>query len=191
MLASAPLDRRAFLRATGMSAAMLAVARLRPLPAALASDPPNGVRVLSLSPGDARILAALAERITLTGDPQMPAFAETEALATIDAALRQLSPDIVQQLSWGLWLFEYGPPVLIGRLSTFTGLSPEWQDVYLTTWEQSRFQVRRIAFQAIKNLAFLGYYSQDATWKGIHYQGPWVPMPRVVVGGDGWIKREA
>jgi hypothetical protein len=182
------LDRRGFLRLGGMTAAMLAVSRLRPLPAAAVAAASASAPVLSA--GDGRILAALAERITHTGDAAMPAFSQTAAMPAIDGALRQLPPDLVEQLSWGLWLFEYGPPVLIGRLSTFTGLTPEWQDAYLTTWEQSRFQLRRVAFQAVKNLAFLGYYSQDSTWKGIHYQGPWVPMPRVVIGEDGWISRK-
>jgi hypothetical protein len=177
-----PIGRRAFLRATGMSAALLTISRLRAAPAAAAA---TAMRVLS--PGGARVMSAIGERITFSGDPAMPRFSQTRALETIDAALRGLPPDIVQQLSWALWLFEYGPPLLLGKLSTFTGLTPEWQDVYLMSWEQSRFQMRRLAFQAVKNLAFLGYYAQDGTWKGIHYQGPWVPLPRVVIGDDGWV----
>jgi hypothetical protein len=182
------LGRRAFLRATGMSAALLTVSRLRLVPAAAATTGAETVMRV-LSPGDARVMSAIGERITVTGDPAMPRFSQTSGLETIDAALRGLPPDIVQQLSWALWLFEYAPPVLAGKLSTFTGLTPEWQDAYLMSWEQSRFQMRRLAFQAVKNLSFLGYYAQDATWKGIHYQGPWVPMPRMVIGEDGWVVR--
>lgn len=180
------LSRRAFLCATGLSAGLLAVARLRGVPALLAAErgAATGPRLLDAT--DARILGAIAERITFTGDPAMPRFRDTAGLLTIDAALLQLPPDVPQQLSWALRLFEYGPPLWIGKLSTFTGFDPEWQDVYLSNWEQSRFQIRRMAFQAFKNLAFLGYYGQDATWSGIHYQGPWVPRPRMIITDDGW-----
>lgn len=170
------LGRRAFLRAGGMSAALLAVSRLR-LPAAAAQVEASGaLRVLG--PRHARILAAVADRLTLTGDPGMPRFGETAGLQTIDTALQQLPPDVPVQLSYALVLFEYGPPLFIGKLATFTSLEPEWQDLYLTGWATSRFHTRRIAFQAFKNLAMLGYYSQDATWSGIHYAGPWVLRPR-------------
>jgi len=172
------LDRRGFLRLTGFSAGMLALSRLHAAPAA-ASAGTAGWRVLS--PGDARIMAAVAARMTATGDAAMPRFADTDALRTIDTALLQLPPEVPQQLSWALWLVEYSPPLVIGKPSRFTGLDAEWQDIALSGWAGSRFQTRRIVFQALKNLAMLGYYAQDATWAGIHYGGPWAPRPRRVV----------
>ena len=71
-----------------------------------------------------------------------------------------------------------GPLPLIGQPARFTNLAAEWQDIYLSDWAGSRFQVRRLVFQALKNLSMLGYYSQDATWRAIHYDGPWAPRPR-------------
>lgn len=176
----APVSRRGFLQLAGFSASMLALSRLRPLPAAWAA-PGESAGLAVLSPDDARILAAIAERMTDTGDPQMPAFSQTDGLRTIDTALRQVPPEVPEQLSWGLWIWEYAPPLLIGRPSRFTRLAPEWQDVYLTDWAESRLQTRRMIFQAFKNLSMLGYYAQDATWPGIHYGGPWAPRPRRVV----------
>jgi hypothetical protein len=176
------LSRRGFLRAGGMTAALLAVARLRAVPALGASAPQAADAALQvLSPTDARVLSAIAARITFTGDASMPRFADTAGLQVIDGALRQLPADVAQQLSWALLLFEYGPPLWIGKLSAFTGLSDEWQDAYITSWADSRFQTCRIAFQAFKNLSMLGYYSQDATWPAIHYGGPWAPKPRRVI----------
>jgi len=175
------VSRRGFLHLAGFSAGMLALARLRAMPAAWAAAEGGTAGLTVLSAGDARILAAFADRATYTGDPRMPRFADTDGLRTIDTALRQVPPEVPEQLSWALWLFEYGPPVLIGQPSRFTNLSEAWQDVYLADWAESRLQTRRMIFQAFKNLAMLGYYSQDATWKGIHYSGPWVPRPRRVV----------
>lgn len=179
MALDAHLTRRGFLQ---MGAALLAVSRLRAGPVAAQGVAPAGaLRVLTAR--DVRILTPLADRMTFTGEPNMPRFADTAALSTVDTALLQLPPDVTQQLSWALVLFEYGPPLFLGKPSTFTGLNTDWQDLYIDGWAQSRFHTRRIAFQAFKNLAMLGYYSQDATWPAIHYSGPWAPKPRRVVEG--------
>lgn len=164
-----------------MSTALLALSRLRAMPAAAQPAAPAGETLRVLSPRDARILGAIAERITFTGDADMPRFGDTAALQTIDTALLQLPQDVPQQLSFALLLFEYGPPLFIGKPSSFSGLTPQWQDLYLDGWEQSRFHTRRVAFQAVKNLSMLGYYAQDATWPAIHYAGPWAPKPRRVI----------
>lgn len=175
----ARVTRRGFLHLAGFSAGMLALSRLRPLPAAWGAEP--GAALSALSPADARVLAAVAERITYTGDPAMPRFAATDGLRTIDVALRGLPPEVPRQLSWGLWLFEWGPPLSIGRPARFTGLDAASQDAYVADWAESRFQTRRLVFQALKNLSYLGYYTQDATWAGIHYGGPLAPRPRRAV----------
>ena len=176
------VTRRGFLQLAGFSAGMLALSRLRPMPAAWAAEGASDATGLHvLSPADARILAAVAERMTYTGDAAMPRFSATDGLRTIDIALRQLPPDVPQQLSWGLWMFEYAPPLFIGKPARFTGLGEDWQDVYLADWADSSLQTRRMVFQAFKNLSMLGYYAQDATWKGIHYTGPWVVRPRRAV----------
>lgn len=177
----ASFTRRTLLRAGAMSGALAMLARLRALPAAAAAPAAAGLRVLG--PRDARILTAIAERLTFTGEASMPRFGETGALQTIDAALLSLPPEIPQQLSWALVMFEYGPPIFLGKASGFSGLPVPWQDVYLADWSESRFATRRLAFQAFKNLTMLGYYSQDVTWPAIHYQGPWAPRPRRAVDG--------
>ena len=179
MLLDSPLSRRGFLR---MSGGLLALSRLRALPAAAqAVTPAAGAALRVLSPRDARILSAIAERMTFTGDPDMPRFGDTPALRSIDTALLQLPPEVPQQLSYALLLFEYAPPLFLGRASTYTGLAPQWQDLYLDGWAGSRFHTCRLAFQAFKNLSMLGYYSQDATWPAIHYTGPWAPKPPRVI----------
>ena len=172
-----PLSRRSFLQWTAVSAGLLTVARLRPVAAvAVPAGPAPAFRVLT--PHTAEILTVIVERMVDNGEPDMPAVRDTGTIETIDVALYQLDPAVQAQLGWLLTMFEYGPPLLQGKLRRFTALRPEEQDDYLRGWETSRLPLRRIAFQALKNLAVLGYYSQDATWKGIHYDGPWVPRPR-------------
>lgn len=142
----------------------------------------SGAELQLLSARDAAILDAIAERITFTDDPAMPRFGGTTGLLSIDRALGQLSPDVVSDLHWALVLFEYGPPFFVLRFSTFTGLDDAGKDAYLTAWAESRIATCRFAFGAFKNLAMLGYYSDESTWKGIHYDGPWVPRPRRLAG---------
>lgn len=175
MRVDAPIERRTFLRWTGMGAGLVALSRIRPAAVALAAEE-GSLRVLG--PDEARIMGAIAERMVFAGDPDMPRFGDTQGLATIDTALLQCPENVRTQLSWALTIFEYGPPVLAFRLSTFTGLDAAAQDAYLLAWSESRFGALRLGFQAFKNLSYLGYYSQDATWTGIHYDGPWAPRPR-------------
>ena len=85
------------------------------------------------------------------------------------------------QVGWLLTLFQWGPPLFQLKLKTFTSLTPDERDDYLRGWATSRSDTRRLAFRALKNLSMLGYYSQDATWKGIHYDGPWAPRARRVI----------
>jgi hypothetical protein len=170
------MSRRRFLRYAALTAGLATVSRLRAPRIATAGA--AAVEIAVLEPGEVTVLSAIVERMVASGDPAMPSVAETKAIATIDAALRTLDPSVVSQLRWLLTLFEYGPPALSFRFATFTRLSPDAQDEYIRGWATSRFEIRRLAFRALKNLSMLGYYAQDATWSGIHYDGPWVPTRR-------------
>jgi hypothetical protein len=164
-----------------MSAGLVAVSHLRLPPAAHAE---TTAALYVLSPTEARIFAAVADRITFTGDAAMPRFGDTAGLHTVDTALRQLDADTAGQFRGALVLFQYAPPFAGVALATFTNLKEEDQDDYLRLWEHSRFEIPRLAFHAFKNLAMLGYYADDSTWKGIHYGGPWAPRPRRVLSDE-------
>jgi hypothetical protein len=175
------LSRRSFLRYTALTAGLVTLTRLRLAPA-LAQVPPGGLRVLTAP--QAEILTAVVERMVFNGDPGMPALRDTGAVQTIDQALLQLDPAVQSQLGWLLRLVQWGPLLFQLKPQTFAGLTPDERDASLRGWAESRFETRRLAFRALKNLSMLGYYSQDATWKGIHYDGPWVPLPRRVLSAE-------
>jgi len=180
------LSRRTFLRHAALGAGWLAVSRLRPLPALAASAGPatDAAAMRVLTPRQVEILTVVVQRMVESGSPDMPAVRETRAVETIDQALQQVDPAVQSQLGWLITLFQWGPPVLQFRLHRFTGLSPAQQDDYIRDWATSRVETRRLGFQALKNLAMLGYYSQDATWKPLHYDGPWVPRARRTLRAD-------
>lgn len=174
------LSRRSFLRHSAVTAGLLAMSRLRLVPA-LAAQSAAATELRVLTPHQAEVLSAIVERMVFTGTDIMPAARDTQAIVTIDQALVQLDPEAQSQVGWLLTLFQWGPPLFQLKLSTFTGLTAEERDSYLQGWASSRSSTRRLAFRALKNLSMLGYYSQDAAWKGIHYDGPWVPRERRVI----------
>jgi len=177
------LSRRSFLRYTAVSAGLLSLSRLRALPA-LAAESVPAVGLQVLAPHQAEVFTAIVERMVFTGAAGMPAVRDTRAIETIDQGLLQLDASLQSQVQWLLAIFQWGPPLFQLKLKTFTGMTPDERDAYLRSWATSRHRTRRLAFRALKNLSMLGYYSQDATWKGIHYDGPWAPMERKVLSAE-------
>lgn len=167
--------RRAFLRLAGASVAFAGLANLRALPAQALEPHAAGERFFAAD--DAERLAAVAERLVATGDPGMPAFRDTRALRTIDALCARLDPALTGPLPLLLRLVEWGPLLFDWRLARFSRLDAAGQDAHLEGWMRSRFHWRRLGFLALRNLALLGYYSQQETWPGIGYRGPLLAGP--------------
>jgi len=67
---------------------------------------------------------------------------------------------------------EWGPYVFDWRFARFTELDDAGQDASLRGWMTSRLGLRRLGFQALKNLSLLGWYAEEASWPLIGYQGP-------------------
>jgi hypothetical protein len=110
-----------------------------------------------------------------TGDPAAPALRNTGAIDTVDRLCRTLDPGTTAPLPALLRLVEWGPLLFEGRLARFTHLDGAAQDAHLAGWMRSRFGWRRQGFLALRNLALLGYWSQDETWPLIGYRGPLLP----------------
>jgi hypothetical protein len=163
--------RRGFLRLSGALASLAALGPTR----ALAAGAPPGAgapRAAFFAPREAEILAAVVERVVATGEPGTPRARETGALATIEGLCAGLDPSLSRPLPWLLRLVEWGPLVFEGRLARFSRLPPEEQDAALRGWMRSRFGLRRLGFQALRNLAFLGWYAQPESWRLVGYAGP-------------------
>ncbi len=163
-----PLRRRDFLRLVGSGGALGTLARLRAVPA----PPPVAAGGEPwFSEREREILAAVVERMVDTGDPAAPAVRETGTLDTIDRLVGSLDAEVSRPLRPLLLLLEWSPPVFDFRFSRFTALDPEAQDAHLEGWRRSRLGFRRRAFYALRNLAFLGYWTQEETWPLIGYAG--------------------
>jgi hypothetical protein len=165
--------RRGFLQLAGTSASLATLAQLRALPAAAAAAP--GERFFA--PADTEVLTQVVERLVASDDPSAPSVRETQTMATIDRVCGHLDSSVTEPLPWLLRAVEYGPILFDWTPSRFTRLDASGQDAALRSWMTSRLALRRQGFQALRNLAFLGYYTQPASWPGIGYAGPLLGTP--------------
>jgi hypothetical protein len=161
--------RRGFLRLAGSGAALGALAQL---PVAVARALPAGTGEPFFDPTGTEILTQVMERVVYSGVPGAPRVRDTGAVASVDALCRQLDPSISGLLPLALRLFEWGPLVFELSFTRFTRMSDAEKDASLRAWMTSRLELRRLAFLGVRNLCFVGYYSQDETWPLIGYQGP-------------------
>lgn len=83
----------------------------------------------------------------------------------IDAFVQQLPKASRKQLRFGLHLFQWCPPLLIGKPQRFTQLDPRDAVRYIESWARSRFRVQRRLFRGLRDIAFLGYYSNQPSAK--------------------------
>lgn len=169
------MDRRGFLRVSFGGSAAIAVASL--LPAGCAADYPqaerDGLELLSLSEKEYAVARAAAEAL-LTG---VPVAARTIA-RRIDQELALVGEPVRTDMKTLLSLLEHATP-LGGHLQRFTGLRPEHRLSYLNTWRNSRFQLRRAAYQGLKGFVYYFAYIDPATRTITAFPGPWAERVRV------------
>ena len=176
------MRRRTFLKLGALGPAMLALQQLPARGAWLAGTPPaagasepGAERVLD--DDESELLMTIVERMVDTGDPSAPSPREIGTLATLEATLAALDASLVDELRLALRLVDYWPFAFELQFRRFRSLSNEAQDRSLEGWRTSRIETRRRVFYALRNLALLGYWSQDETWPLIGYAGPWIRRP--------------
>jgi hypothetical protein len=80
--------------------------------------------------------------------------------------LKQLL-DVFEDFTWlsGFW----GP---------FTAMAPDRQEAYMRHWMTSWLDLQREGFAALRSVAMVLYYAQDASWEATGYPGPFDPRFR-------------
>jgi len=168
---SAQLSRRGFLALAGSSAALGALARL-PAGAVVAATADPAAAPAFFSAYEAEILTRIVERIVDSGLPDAPRVSDTGAVATIDRLCASLDAELTRPLPVLLRAVEWGPWIFDWRFARFGELDAAGRDASLRGWMTSGLALRRLGFQALKNLSLLGWYAQDASWAAIDYRGP-------------------
>lgn len=166
--ASLRATRRGFLSLLATSAALTALARI-PAAGAVAT---SRCETAFFSDRERDLLTGVVERMVATGTPEAPAVTETGTIEVIDRICAGLDPEVSGVLPSLLRLVEWGPLLFDFSLTRFSKMSDDEKDASLHAWMTSRLGLRRRAFYALRNLSYLGYYSQDATWALIGYRGP-------------------
>jgi hypothetical protein len=141
------------------------------LPAGCTADYPqargDGLELRSLTEKEYAVARAATEAL-LVG---VPVAAATIA-ARIDRELALVGDPIRTDMKAVLTLVEHATP-LGGRLRRFTALTPEQRLRYLATWRDSRFQLRRAAYQGLKGFVYYFAYVDPATRPITGFAGPW------------------
>jgi hypothetical protein len=120
----------------------------------------------------------VARRVVVPDAPDAPDADAVDTALAVDAYVAKLPHAVQREVSALLQLVEHGA-LLHGffrlRGSRFSRMSADEQDATLRDWESSSLTVRRRGFQALRTLAFLGYWRDDRTWSVIGYTGPMLP----------------
>jgi hypothetical protein len=166
------ISRRSFLRAGLVGGALLGGAALlgRRL-TGYTLDAPTAAELRVLSPKEYLILAAAARRILAPDGDDAPAPDTVACALHVDRYLARLPPEVQRDVRALLQLFEHGSAVS----TRFTRMTPAQQDATLAAWEASSFTLKRRGFQALRTLAFLGYWRDERTWPLLGYTGPMLP----------------
>ncbi len=132
---------------------------------------PQGLKVL-----DARswsVLAAIADRLCPGGDG-LPSARDLGVATLLDQTLHTLHPLDAAELHQLLLLVENALVGMVfdGRPRPFTACSPPQQDRALAAWRDSRLQLRRSGFKALRGLIMAAYWGHPDTFAGSGYPGP-------------------
>jgi len=167
-----PTSRRGFLRLLGSGAALGALARIPAVPPAARAAARPTAGAAFFQPDETEILTRVVERMVDTGEPGAPRVADTGAIRTIDALCASLDPVLTRPLPLLLRLVEWGPVLFDFTFTRFTRMGDAERDASLRAWMTSRLRLRRQGFRALRNLAMLGWYSQEESWAALGYAGP-------------------
>ncbi len=169
------MRRREFLGLSSLGPALLALSSL-PLGAfaAAAEGAAPAPAERALDDREREVFLAIAERMVDTGLPDAPRARDVGADAIAERVLAALDPALVRALRLALAGVDWWPALAELRFARFTSLGPDEQEASLEGWRSSGSALRRRVFYALRNFAFLCYWSQDATWGLIGYPGPWL-----------------
>lgn len=159
----APLSRRAFVTGAA-SAAALAMAACSP-----AIPPSTEYRHLA---GDEHRLFVklLPVFLPVEGTGLVPPLA-VPTLANIDAMFGRFPAKLRGDLGLGLKLFDWGAFVVGWHFKRFVSLDAGAARAYCARWESGN-TVQRGVFGALKQIIYVSYWREPATWPPIGYEGP-------------------
>jgi hypothetical protein len=169
--------RRSFLRVGVWGGALLGVSAIVGRHLSGYTLPAGIVSPRTLSNKELLVLAAAVARLVAPDGPDAPVPDALSIAGWLDGYLAGLDAPLRRDLRGCLQLLEHGSSLFRLRASRFTHMTPAEQDATLSDWATSTLAVRRQGFQALRALAFLGYYREDRTFALLGYPGPILKVP--------------
>ena len=164
------LDRRGFLRLTGLAAAAGALPTgCGNAPAELGPPPDLALSVLSprtyaaFTAASHAILGPLGREAARDGGIDLAARADARLAATPAFA------GLVQQ---ALLALEFGVHPLVPKWRPFTSLSPAERETVLTKLMTARWDLSQALFQGVRSFTWLAWYAAPESHAAIRYPGP-------------------
>lgn len=159
----APLSRRAFLSGAAAGAALGLAACTRSAPA------PAGAKHLT---GDEHALFTRLLPVFLpTAGTHLVAPTAVPTMANIDGFFGRFPAKLRNDLGIALKLFDYGALVIGWHFKRFVSLDTAAAEQYCIRWESGN-TVQRGVFGALKQIIYVSYWREPATWPPIGYEGP-------------------
>jgi hypothetical protein len=92
-------------------------------------------------------------------------------MRNIDRLFKNIHPKVRGDLGIGLKLFQYGSIFLGWHFTSFDKLSDADAIAYCNKWQNGNM-IQRGVFGALKQIVFMSYWREPATWGPIGYEGP-------------------
>ena len=169
------IDRRGFLRSTTGGLMAIGVASLLP-GCSREAGAQDAADLRSLTVAEYETARLAAEALLAGG----PAIDPADIARRMDYELWAVGGAIEQDMRTVLQLVERLTP-LGGRLRRFSELDRAERLAYLHGWRNSRFNLRRASFNAVKSFVYFFAYSDPATWPSTRFPPPWPGRVRVAI----------
>lgn len=121
---------------------------------------------------EVEITRALAARICRQSDDPVPGDALDRIVRFVEDYLARLPESQAAMFRNLLVVFEYQPLVFGPKRRRFTRLDGDAADENLRRWATAPQTARVAAFNGVKTICMLAWYSDPASWTEIGYDGP-------------------
>lgn len=88
----------------------------------------------------------------------------------VDRFLTYLPSFLGYLLPAGIYMMEFGAIFFSGRFRRFSTLTPDERRLYIDSWVNSRFSLRRDMIKGLKALIMMGYFDHPDTQKAVGYE---------------------
>ena len=129
--------------------------------------------LLAFNENQANTLFALAQ--SFVNNPTDPSQIVT-LVKRLDEEMHFVQQSISDDFKLALDFLEY-LPLAYGEFSRLSRMSSEQRTTFISSIQSSSIEAVRVAVSGCRMLVFVCYYSQDASWASIGYDGPHSKIP--------------